>query len=268
MGTMKKPTVSLFRRMKNEGRKIVMLTAYDAPTAKLAQECGIDIILVGDSLGMAVLGYQNTLPVTLEQSLHHCAAVRLGAPDAFVIGDMPFMTCHASETDALKNAARYLQEAQCDAVKIEGDAALAPTVERMVHAGIPVMGHIGLLPQHIKTSGVYRVTGRKEEEAERIIADAKAMEAAGVFAMVLECMPAELGKQITEAVSVPTIGIGAGVHCSGQVQVVNDLLGLFTDFQPKHARRYANRTDEIRRAFTEYVSDVREQKFPGPENSF
>ena len=185
-----------------------------------------------------------------------------------MIGDMPFMTCHASETDALKNAARYLQEAQCDAVKIEGDAALAPTVERMVHAGIPVMGHIGLLPQHIKTSGVYRVTGRKEEEAERIIADAKAMEAAGVFAMVLECMPAELGKQITEAVSVPTIGIGAGVHCSGQVQVVNDLLGLFTDFQPKHARRYANLTDEIRRAFTEYVSDVREQKFPGPENSF
>ena len=153
-------------------------------------------------------------------------------------------------------------------VKIEGDAALAPTVERMVHAGIPVMGHIGLLPQHIKTSGVYRVTGRKEEEAERIIADAKAMEAAGVFAMVLECMPAELGKQITEAVGVPTIGIGAGVHCSGQVQVVNDLLGLFTDFQPKHARRYANLTDEIRRAFTEYASDVREQKFPGPENSF
>lgn len=268
MGAAKKPSVTQFRKMKQEGRRIVMLTAYDAPTAALAHECGIDILLVGDSLGMAVLGYQSTLQVTLEQSLHHCAAVRRGAPDAFVIGDMPFMTCHSSERDALLHAARYIQEAQCDAVKIEGDAALAPTVERMVHAGIPVMGHVGLLPQHVKTSGGYRITGKTEEGAEQLIRDAKAMENAGAFALVLECMPATLAKRLTEELSIPTFGIGAGPHCSGQVQVVHDLLGFFSGFKPKHAKQYADLSSVIRKAFTEYAEEVRGGVFPSDEHSF
>lgn len=268
MSSEKKSSVCLFRKMKREGRKIVMLTAYDAPTAKLAEECGIDIILVGDSLGMAVLGYQNTIMVTLEQSLHHCAAVRRGVKNAFVVGDMPFMTYQVSPEQALTNAARYMQEAQCDGIKIEGDAKMAPTVERLVHAGVPVMGHIGLLPQNIKTAGGYRIAGKTQEDAAKMLADAKAMEEAGAFCLVLECMPAELAKQITESISIPTISIGAGVHCDGQVQVVNDILGLFTDFKPKHAKRYADLTGEIRRAFTEYADEVRNSKFPGPENSF
>jgi len=268
MGTVKKPSVTQFRKMKQEGRRIVMLTAYDAPTAALADECGIDILLVGDSLGMAVLGYQNTLQVTLEQSLHHCAAVRRGAPNAFIIGDMPFMTCHASERDALLNAARYIQEAQCDAVKIEGDAALAPAVERMVHAGIPVMGHVGLLPQHIKTAGGYRISGKTEDAAEQILRDARAMENAGAFALVLECMPAVLAQRLTDELSIPTIGIGAGPGCSGQVQVVHDLLGFFSGFKPKHSKQYADLSAVIRKAFTEYAAEVRSGAFPTEEHSF
>ena len=263
-----KITVSTLRKMKQEGRRIVMLTAYDAPTARIADECGIDLLLVGDSLGMCVLGYPNTIPVTLEESLHHCRAVRRGAPEAFIIGDMPFMTMHASERDTLLNAARYLQEGGCDAVKVEGDSALAPTVERMVHAGIPVMGHVGLLPQHIKTAGGYRISGKTEDSAARIIADAKAMQAAGAFAVVLECVPAGLAQRITEALDIPTIGIGAGPHCSGQVQVVNDTLGFFNGPTPKHAKQYANLNEIVRKALTEYAEDVRSGSFPGEEHSF
>ena len=263
-----KISVSKLRKMKQDGQKIVMLTAYDAPTAHIAAECGIDLLLVGDSLGMCVLGYQNTLQVTLEESLHHCRAVRRGAPDAFIIGDMPFMTMHASARDALLNAARYLQEGGCDAVKIEGDSALAPTVERMVHAGIPVMGHVGLLPQHIKTAGGYRISGKTEDSAARVIADAKAMEEAGAFAVVLECVPAELGRRVTEELSIPTIGIGAGPWCSGQVQVVNDTLGFFNGPKPKHAKQYADLNEIIRKALTGYAEDVRNGVFPGEEHSF
>ncbi|MBO7146730.1 MAG: 3-methyl-2-oxobutanoate hydroxymethyltransferase [Lentisphaeria bacterium] len=265
---MKKITVSTLRKMKLEGQKIVMLTAYDAPTAALASQCGIDLLLVGDSLGMAVLGYDSTLPVTMEDCLHHCKAVRRGAPDAFIVGDMPFMSCHTSERDALLNAARFIQEAKCDAVKIEGDIALAPTVERMVHAGIPVMGHVGLLPQHIKTAGGYRIAGKTEDTAARVIADAKAMEEAGAFAVVLECVPAELGKRVTEELSIPTIGIGAGADCSGQVQVVHDILGLFEGFKPKHAKRYADLAAEMRKVFTAYSDEVRNGTFPTDEHSF
>lgn len=263
-----KITVSKLRQMKQEGQRIVMLTTYDAPTAHIAAECGIDLLLVGDSLGMCVLGYQNTLQVTLEESLHHCKAVRRGAPDSFIIGDMPFMTMHASERDALLNAARYLQEGGCDAVKIEGDSALAPTVERMVHAGIPVMGHVGLLPQHIKTAGGYRISGKTEDSAARVLADARAMENAGAFAVVLECVPAELARKVTEALSIPTIGIGAGPYCSGQVQVVNDTLGFFNGNKPKHAKQYANLSEVIKKALGEYAAEVRSGTFPDDEHSF
>ena len=263
-----KISVSTLRKMKKEGQRIVMLTAYDAPTARIAAECGIDLLLVGDSLGMCVLGYPNTIPVTLEESLHHCRAVRRGAPESFIIGDMPSMTMHTSERDALLNAARYLQEGGCDAVKIEGDSGLAPTVERMVHAGIPVMGHVGLLPQHIKTAGGYRVSGKTEDSAAQVIADAKAMEAAGAFAVVLECVPAALARKVTETLSIPTIGIGAGPYCSGQVQVVNDTLGFFNGPKPKHAKQYANLNEVVRKALTGYAEDVRSGSFPGEEHSF
>lgn len=268
MSEKKKITVSRLRKMKEEHTPIAMLTAYDAPTARLAQLCGMDLILVGDSLGMAVLGYPNTLSVTLEESLHHCAAVKRGASDAFVIGDMPFMTYQVSPEQALLHAARYLQEAKCDAVKIEGDREMAPTVRRLTRAGVPVMGHIGLRPQQLLVQGGYRIAGKTESAAEALFEDARAMQEAGAFAIVLECIPAKLAKELSEAIEIPTIGIGAGVGCDGQVQVVNDLLGLFTDFIPKHARRYANLSAEIERAFREYVDDVKNRRFPTDANSF
>lgn len=264
----KKITVSRIRKMKQEHTPIAMLTAYDAPTARLAELCGMDMILVGDSLGMAVLGYENTLSVTLEESLHHCAAVKRGAPHAFIVGDMPFMTYQISPEQALANAARYLQEAKCDAVKIEGDREMAPTVRRLTGAGVPVMGHIGLRPQQLLVEGGYRIAGKTETAAEALFNDAKAMQDAGAFAIVLECIPAKLAKELSESLDIPTIGIGAGVGCDGQVQVVNDLLGLFTDFIPKHAKRYANLSAEIERAFKEYVDDVKNRRFPTDANSF
>jgi len=268
MALEKKITVSCFRKRKEKGEKIVCLTAYDAPTAKIAEDCGVELILVGDSLGMALLGYKNTIPVTIEQVIHHCSAVRRGANMAFIVADMPFMTYNASVERALLNAARFLQEAGTDAVKLEGGAKIAPTVERMVDSGIPVMGHIGLLPQNILTSGAYRIAGKTEKEAERLLRDAKALQDAGAFSIVLEAIPAELAKIISENLSIPTIGIGAGVHCDGQVQVVNDILGLFTDFVPKHTRRYANLSEEIKKAFNSYVNDVKGGQFPSSENSF
>ena len=269
MNGIKKLTVSSFRKMKEQGGKIVVLTAYDAPTAAMAADCGVEMLLVGDSVANAMLGYRNTLPLTLEASLHHTAAVRRGAPDAFFVGDMPFMTYQADISEALKNAARYLKEAGADAVKLEGGAAMAATVERMVSTGIPVMGHIGLLPQKLMTAGGYKIAGKTDKEAAALIKDAKTLEAAGAFSIVLECIPAEVAKQITAAVSIPTIGIGAGVHCDGQVQVVNDLLGLSVgDFVPKHAKRYANLNEEIKKAFTQYVKDVKKAKFPDKDHSF
>ena len=268
MSEKKKITVSRLRKMKQEHTPIAMLTAYDAPTARLAELCGMDMILVGDSLGMAVLGYENTLSVTLEESLHNCAAVKRGAPHAFIVGDMPFMTYQISPEQALANAARYLQEAKCDAVKIEGDREMAPTVRRLTGAGVPVMGHIGLRPQQLLVEGGYKIAGKTETAAEALFNDAKAMQEAGAFAIVLECIPAKLAKELSEALDIPTIGIGAGVGCDGQVQVVNDLLGLFTDFIPKHAKRYANLSAEIERAFKEYVDDVKNRRFPTDANSF
>ncbi|OGV48821.1 MAG: 3-methyl-2-oxobutanoate hydroxymethyltransferase [Lentisphaerae bacterium GWF2_52_8] len=264
----KKITVSHFRRQKEAGKKIVALTAYDAPTAALAEECGVELILIGDSLGMAVLGYSNTIPVTLEQILHHCAAARRGARRAFIVGDMPFMTYQISPEDALRNAGRLLQEAGADGVKLEGGERMAPTVERLVAAGVPVMGHIGLLPQNVLTSGGYRIAGRSEKEAEHLLLDAKAIQDAGAFCIVLEGMPAELSARITKSLAIPTIGIGGGPSCDGQIQVVNDLLGLFTDFIPKHTKRYANLSEDIRKALGNYAEEVRSGAFPSSEQSF
>lgn len=262
-----KCSVCRLRKMKREGQKIVVLTAYDAFTAKLAEECGAEMILVGDSMGMAVLGYKNTIPVTVEQTLHHCSAVRRGVTNSFVVGDMPFMSYQISAEQAMMNAARYMQEAFVDGVKLEGGVSMAPTVKRLVQAGVPVMGHIGLLPQNVKTSGGYRVYGRTEAEAGKLMDDAKALEDAGAFSMVVECVPAELAAKISAAIAIPTIGIGAGAGCDGQVQVVNDILGI-SDFQPKHSKRYVDLAAQMRKAFTEYAEDVRNGKFPGPENSF
>lgn len=264
----KKLTVADFRKFKERGEKIVMLTAYDAPTAAVATRAGVEILLVGDSMAMTVLGYANTLPLTMEEALHHAKAVRRGAPDAFVVGDMPFMSFQISIEEALRNAARFLKEAGSDAIKIEGGAEVAPLVRRLVEAGIPVVAHAGLMPQHVLTSGGYHVQGRKSDDAARLAADAAALADAGAFALVLECIPATLGESISRSLAIPTIGIGAGVGCDGQVQVVHDLLGLFSGFTPKHARRYAELGIQMEKAIADYVSEVKNGTFPGSENSF
>lgn len=263
----KRTTVSAFGKRKREGEKIVMVTAYDAPTARAAADAGIDILLVGDSLAPTVLGYRNTLPVTMEQMLHHAAAVRRGAPESFVIFDLPFMSYQESVEKALLNAGRALKEADCDAVKLEGGIEQAPLVEALVMAGIPVMGHVGLLPQHVQTAGGYRIQGRTPETAERILNDAKALEQAGAFSVVLECIPADLGKNVTDALNIPTIGIGSGSDCSGQVQVMNDLIGLF-ESTPKHAKRYADVGAIIREALKNYAGEVKNGVFPDEDHSF
>lgn len=264
----RKPTVATFRKMKNAGEKIVVLTAYDAPGAGLAAAAGVDILLVGDSLAMTALGYENTLPLTLEESLHHAAAVRRGAPDAFIVGDMPFLSYQLDPDEAVRNAGRYLKEARCDAVKLEGGAEVAPVVEKMVKTGIPVMAHVGLMPQHIMTAGGYRIAGKTEDDAARLLREVKTFEDAGAFAVVLECIPAEVAKKISEAVSIVTIGIGAGAHTDGQVQVCNDVLGLFDRFVPKHAKRYADLHKVMLKAYQDYVAEVKGGVFPGAENSF
>ncbi len=264
----RKLTVASFRKMKERGEKIVMITAYDAPGAALAAAAGIEILLVGDSLAMTALGYENTLPLTLDESLHHAAAVRRGAPDAFVVGDMPFMSYQLDMNEAVRNAGRYLKEAGCDAVKLEGGSETVPLVEKLVRAGIPVMAHVGLLPQHILTAGGYRIAGKTQDDAARLLSEVQAFEAAGAFSVVLECVPAAVADSITGAVSIPTIGIGAGVGTDGQVQVCNDVLGLFDRFVPKHSRRYANLHEIILKAYADYTRDVKNQTFPGPENSF
>lgn len=256
-----KVTVATFRKRKAAGEKISMLTVYDAPGAAICHAAGVDALLVGDSLAMTVLGYKNTLPLTMEEALHHAKAVRRGAPDAFVIFDMPFMSYQASDEEALRNAGRAMKEAGADAVKLEGGAAVAPLIEKLVGCGIPVLAHIGLLPQHIMTAGGYRQTGKTQEDAARLLADAKKVEEAGAFATVLECMPDEVGQMLSENIGIPTIGIGAGPDCDGQVQVLNDLLGLFEEFTPKHARKYADLGRIFREAVTAYADDVKSGKF-------
>ena len=261
-------TINQFMDMKQRGEKIAMLTAYDYATAKLIDESGIPIILVGDSLGMVVLGYESTIPVTMDEMLHHTRAVVRGAKQALVVGDMPFMTYHATISEALRNAARFIQEGGAQAVKLEGGEVMAETISRITSCGIPVMGHIGLTPQSVYQLGGYRVMGKTAEEAARLLRDALALEEAGAFAIVLELVPAPLSKLITEKLSVPTIGIGSGKDCDGQVQVISDLLGLYTDFVPKHAKQYAKLSDIIKEAVLSYMAEVQAETFPTAKESY
>ena len=255
-------TVSSIKEMKLKKEKIVMLTAYDYSTAKLVDEAGVPLILVGDSLGMVMLGYDSTIPVTMDEMIHHTKAVVRGAKQALVVGDMPFMTYHTSVSDALRNAARFMQEGGAQAVKLEGGVVVAETVKRIIDCGIPVMGHIGLTPQSVHQLGGHKVQGKSPEAAERLLADARALEQAGAFAIVLELVPAPLSKLISQKINIPTIGIGAGPDCDGQVQVISDLLGLFSDFVPKHAKQYAKLAGTIRTAITDYVNEVKAGGFP------
>jgi len=261
-------TITQIKEMKQKGEKIVMLTAYDYSTAKIVDEVGVPLILVGDSLGMVVLGYESTIPVTMEEMLHHTKAVVRGTKRSLIVGDMPFMTYHLSVEQALQNTARFIQEGGCQAIKLEGGVTVAEKVRRIVECGIPVMGHIGLTPQSIHQFGGHKVQGKSPEGAKRLLDDAIALDEAGAFAIVLETVPTPLATLITEKVSVPTIGIGAGIGCDGQVQVINDILGSFADFVPKHAKQYAKLTDIIRKAVTDYHNEVKNGTFPTEKQSF
>jgi len=261
-------TISQIKAMKQKGEKIAMLTAYDYTTAKIIDEAGVPLILVGDSLGMVVLGYESTIPVTIEDMLHHTKAVVRGTRQTMVVGDMPFMTYHLSVEQALQNAARFIQEAGAQTVKLEGGVNIAEKVKRIAECGIPVMGHIGLTPQSIHQFGGFKVQGKSSEAAKKLIEDAVALEQAGAFAVVLETVPSQLAQIITERVSIPTIGIGAGIHCDGQVQVINDILGSFTDFVPKHAKQYAKIANVMSSAIAEYFTEVKAGSFPTDQQSF
>jgi 3-methyl-2-oxobutanoate hydroxymethyltransferase len=265
---MRRVSIDDLKAMKQRGEKIAMLTAYDYPTARLLDEAGVPIILVGDSLGMVVLGYGSTLPVTMAEMLHHVAAVVRGTQRTHVVADMPFMSYQASPEDALRNAGRFLQEAGAQSVKLEGGVSVAETVRRLVEAGIPVMGHLGLTPQSLNQFGGYKIQGKTPAAAVKLLNDARALEQAGAYAIVLETIPAPLGKLVSERLSIPTIGIGAGPYCDGQVQVLHDMLGLHPDFVPKHAKQYAHLAEEIGRAVREYLSEVQESRFPTERESF
>jgi len=261
-------TISQLKEMKQNKQKIAMLTAYDYPTAQILDKAGIPAILVGDSLGMVVLGYDSTVSVTMEDMLHHLKAVVRGSQKAMVIADMPFMTYHLSPEQALLNAGRFMQEGGAQAVKLEGGVNVADKVKRIVDCGIPVMGHIGLTPQSVNQLSGFKVQGKTLTAALALLEDARALEKAGAFAIVLETMPAELAAMITAAVSIPTIGIGAGENCDGQVQVVSDMLGMFTDFVPKHTKKYADLNSIISKAVSEYVTEVAKGEFPTLKESF
>jgi len=263
-----KITIPQLQSWKREQRKITMLTAYDYPVARLLDEAGIDVILVGDSLGMVVLGQPNTTGVTMEQMLHHAKAVRRGVQAALLVGDMPFGSFHTTPEEAIRNAARFIQEAGCEAVKLEWYPGVEVVAAAIVRTGIPVMGHVGLTPQTASQSGGFIVQGRDPASAQRILDAAMALEQAGCFAVVLECIPEPLGQEITERLAIPTIGIGAGRHCDGQVLVTYDLLGLFKTFTPKFVRRYADLSAVIVEAVTKYKEDVEQGRFPGPEHVY
>ncbi len=262
-----KTTVGTLKDKKQRKEKITMLTAYDYLMAKILDEAGIDLILVGDSLGMVILGYNTTIPVTLEDVLYHTKAVARGVEKAMVVADMPFLTYQADKVEALRNAARFLQEGGAQGVKIEGGVLMAETVDFLVRRGIPVMGHIGLTPQSVNQLGGFKVQGKDIEQARQLIKDAQALDEAGVFSIVLECIPYPLARMITEKVSVPTIGIGAGPYCDGQVLVIQDLLGYFKT-TPRFVKKYAEFGKEAKRAVAEYIKEVREGKFPTMENSY
>ena len=260
--SLKRMRVPELKEKKRRGEKIVMLTAYDATMARLLEGAGVDVLLVGDSLGMVIMGCETTLPVTLEVMIHHTAAVSRGAARALVIADMPFLSYQVSVPEAVRNAGRLLQEGGAAAVKIEGGRGTEETARRLVDVGIPVMGHLGLVPQSVHQLGGFAPQARVERDADQLIADARGLEAAGAFAVVLESIPAELAKRVTADLSIPTIGIGAGPHCDGQVLVSYDMLGLFDTFVPPFVKQYANLAETIRAAAHAYSQDVREGRFP------
>ncbi len=261
-------TVRDVRAFKERGDRFEMLTAYDTPSAKLLDDAGTPLLLVGDSVGDNVLGYPSTVPVTMDDMVHHTAAVARGAKDALVVGDMPFMSYQASPDDALRNAGRLLKEGRAGAVKLEGGARVVDVVARMTEAGIPVMGHLGLTPQSVHQLGGYRVQGRGEEAAHRIVQDAKDLEAAGAFALVLEVIPATLARDVTAGLEIPTIGIGAGPDCDGQVLVFHDFLGMHDRRPAKFVKRYAHLAQDIKDAAAAFARDVRNGTYPGPEHSY
>ncbi len=261
-------TTAFFRGARSAGRLITMLTAYDYPMAKLVDAAGIDAILVGDSLGNVVLGYTSTIPVTMDDMVHHIKAVTRGVTRAMVVGDMPFLSYHLSLEESLKNAGRIIQEGGAQAVKLEGGQEVAPVIRAMVTAGIPVMGHLGLTPQAVHQMGGYKVQGKDEAAARKLLDDARALEEAGVFSIVLECVPAALAELITRALEVPTIGIGAGPNCSGQILVTHDLLGLYDGAGPKFVKRYANLHQDITKALQAYREEVQTGSFPATEHCF
>ncbi len=265
--TTKRVRVPTLAQWKRQGRKITMLTAYDATMAALLDRAGIDALLVGDSVGMVVLGHQTTIPVTLDAMVHHAAAVARGARRALVIGDMPFLSYQISTEQALANAGRLLQEGGVHAVKLEGGLPVCPTVQRLVETGIPVMGHLGLTPQSVHQLGGYGGVGKTEEEARQMLDDARGLQAAGAFAVVLESIPAELAGRITAELTIPTIGIGAGPDCDGQVLVSYDAFGLFDRFVPRFVKQYAHLGEAIATGAREYIEDVQEGRFPGEEHS-
>lgn len=264
---MSKWTATKIKALKGK-EKIVCLTAYDYSTARIVDEAGIHLILVGDSLAMTMLGYKTTLPVTMEEMLHHTAAVVRGVKDALVVADMPFMSYQVSVQQAIQNAGRFIKEAGAAAVKVEGGTFRVPVIRALVDNGIPVLGHIGLTPQSINEIGGYKVQGKESEEAKRLIGDATALEKAGAFAIVLECLPSALGADITKAVGVPTIGIGAGNNCDGQILVTHDILGLYAELTPKFAKRYADLGAGMKKAFADYKREVEEGSFPSEEHSY
>ncbi|QGU00509.1 3-methyl-2-oxobutanoate hydroxymethyltransferase [Candidatus Syntrophocurvum alkaliphilum] len=265
---MSRITTSVLKNKKENQEAITMLTSYDYSTAALVEEAGIDMILVGDSLGMVVLGYQDTLPVTMDEMIHHTKAVVRATNNTMVVGDMPFLSYHISIEEAVRNAGRFIQEAGAQTVKLEGGIERVDTVKAIIDAQIPVMGHIGLTPQSVNQLGGFKVQGKDLETAKKLVADAKALEKAGVFSIVLECVPTPLAKKVTEEVSIPTIGIGAGPYCDGQVLVINDMLGMFKGHIPKFVKKYANLQPIIVDALKEYKKEVEEGSFPADEHGF
>ena len=264
----KKITISTLKEMKEKGEKITMLTAYDALMASQIDESGIDMILVGDSVANVLLGYDNTIPATMEQMLHHSRAVTRSVKRALVVGDMPFMSYQASDREAVTNAGRFLKEARVEAVKLEGGREILGIIKKITAAGIPVMGHLGLTPQSVHQFGGYGIRGEGGNEAQKIIEDAQGLEKAGAFAIVLEKIPASLALKITKKLQIPTIGIGAGADCDGQVLVTHDMLGMFEKFKPKFSKRYAELATVAKAAYKEYIKEVKAKKFPAEEHSY
>lgn len=257
-----------FLKMKQKKEPIVMLTAYDYPSAKLAEEAGVDMILVGDSLGMVVLGYDSTIPVTVDDMIHHTKAVKRGAKDTYIVTDMPFMSYHVSRSDALKNAARIIQESGAHAVKIEGSNDVIYTISALTEAGIPVVAHLGLTPQAVGVLGGYKVQGKDAESARQLIEDAKKVEKAGAIALVLECVPKQLGEEVTNSISIPTIGIGAGNGTDGQVLVFHDVVSYGVDRVPKFVKQYASVNEPIKQGIQDYITEVKAKSFPDEKHSY